>query len=121
MGRWIGSAAVSIVKSINAGNPFLPTAAEDANDPTHPASCPSAPPSSGPTWSPTRAPSPLTVVSVTDDNGTPANTADDFHPEYVSGDTNGNGLLDPGEVWLYTSAGVETYQATAALYGNSAR
>ena len=42
--------------------------------------------------------------------------ADDFTPTPVLqagtnlniGDTNKNGLLDPGEVWLYTSAGVKT-------------
>ena len=31
------------------------------------------------------------------------NPADDFHPTFVGGDTNGNGLLDPGEDWRYTA------------------
>src|SRR5206468_8015701 len=34
---------------------------------------------------------------------TPGNTADDFHPTFTGGDTNGNGLLDLGETWMYTA------------------
>ena len=45
--------------------------------------------------------------------------ADDFIPKYVSGDANNNGLLDPGETWLYTSSGVVSYQVQAGLYGNT--
>ena len=50
---------------------------------------------------------PLANVVVTDDNGTPANPGDDFNPAPVLsggfnvGDTNMDGLLDPGEVWCY--------------------
>ncbi|HAX77735.1 MAG TPA: hypothetical protein DCY88_18330, partial [Cyanobacteria bacterium UBA11372] len=44
----------------------------------------------------------LSNVVVKDDNGTPDDGADDFTPTYVSGD-NGNGLLDPGEVWKYSA------------------
>ena len=48
---------------------------------------------------------PLSNVTVTDDNGTPGNTADDFLPTFTGGDTNNNGLLDPGETWTYTATG----------------
>ena len=48
---------------------------------------------------------PLSNVTVTDDNGTPGNAADDFLPTFTGGDTNGNGLLDPGETWTYTASG----------------
>jgi hypothetical protein len=44
---------------------------------------------------------PLHDVTVVDDNGTPADTSDDFNPEYVSGDDNGDDLLDLTETWLY--------------------
>ena len=46
---------------------------------------------------------PLSNVVVRDDNGTPGNTADDFLPAFTGGDTNNNGLLDPGETWTYTA------------------
>ena len=39
---------------------------------------------------------------VSDDNGTVANTADDFNPAFSGGDTNANGLLDLTETWTYT-------------------
>jgi hypothetical protein len=42
-------------------------------------------------------------VTVTDDNGTPGNTADDLNPAFSSGDTNSNNLLDLGETWTYSS------------------
>jgi len=65
---------------------------------------------------------------VTDDNETPSNSGDDFRPTAVldpdnpalvnAGDDNGNGWLDPGEVWLYTwtktvTAGQHTNVGTA--------
>src|SRR5262245_21956207 len=43
-------------------------------------------------------------VVVTDDNGTPGNTADDFNPAFTGGDTDGDGLLDVGETWTYTAS-----------------
>ena len=57
---------------------------------------------------------PLHNVVVTDDNGTPSNPADDFHPSPVLaggfnvGDTNQNGLLDPGETWRYEATQTAT-------------
>jgi large repetitive protein len=59
---------------------------------------------------------PLANVVVRDDNGTPANPLDDFSPTFVNGDTNNNGLLDPGETWLYTASGT----ALVGQYGNLA-
>lgn len=46
----------------------------------------------------------LTNVVLTDDNGTPGNSSDDFMPTFVSGDTNGNGQLESTEVWNYTAS-----------------
>jgi len=43
-------------------------------------------------------------VIVTDDNGT-TDPADDIVPTYVSGDTNGDNLLDVDETWTYTATG----------------
>jgi uncharacterized repeat protein (TIGR01451 family) len=46
---------------------------------------------------------PLSNVTVRDDNGTPGNLADDFNAAFVSGDSNNNGLLDPGELWMFSA------------------
>jgi len=59
---------------------------------------------------------PLRDVTVTDDDGTPGFLPDDFHPVFVGGDTNNNGLLDPGELWVYTATGI----AVAGPYVNTA-
>ena len=65
---------------------------------------------------------PLKNVTVVDDNGTPADPADDFNPTPILvaggfnvGDTNKNGLLDPGEDWKYTFNGT----AKAGQYENT--
>ena len=74
---------------------------------------------------------PLSGITLTDDNATPNDTSDDYHPTYdttfgsigntehtvtITGDTNGNGLLDPGEVWAYTATHVVTQaEFTAGL------
>lgn len=53
----------------------------------------------------------LANVVVKDDNGTPGNTADDFNATAITsgglntGDTNFNGLFDPGETWHYQATG----------------
>jgi hypothetical protein len=63
---------------------------------------------------------PLNVTGITDDFGTPSNTADDFIPAPVLsngfnvGDTNQNNRLETTEVWRYTSAGVRSYQVQGA-------
>lgn len=57
----------------------------------------------------------LANVVVVDDNGTPDGD-DDFLPTYVSGDVGSDGLLAPGEVWLYDASGT----ATLGLYRNVA-
>jgi hypothetical protein len=59
---------------------------------------------------------PLANVVVTDDNGTPGHPADDFQPDFMGGDTNGNGLLDLDETWQYQAIG----WARVGLYGNAA-
>jgi hypothetical protein len=43
----------------------------------------------------------LTSIAIGADAGTPTNEGDDFVPQLQSGDTNGNGMLDPGERWTY--------------------
>ena len=43
----------------------------------------------------------LTSIAIGADAGTPNNEGDDFVPQLQSGDTNGNGVLDPGERWTY--------------------
>ena len=63
--------------------------------------------------------SPLHQVAVLDDDGG-GTTAVPFAPVFVGGDTNANGLLDVGEVWRYTSAGVRTYRVQAGAYVNVA-
>ncbi|MCA9246453.1 MAG: VCBS repeat-containing protein [Planctomycetales bacterium] len=61
--------------------------------------------------------SPLSGVSVIDDNGTPGDSMDDFSPMFVSGDTNNDGLLDVGETWIYAA----TRTVTAGQYTNNAK
>ncbi len=53
---------------------------------------------------------PIPTVVVSDDNGTPGDTNDDFNPAPVeedgfnTGGTNQDGALDLGEVWLYRAS-----------------
>lgn len=63
---------------------------------------------------------PMKDVSVTDDAGTPGTPGDDFAATYVSGDTNGNAILDLGETWLFTSPAAETLTVAAGQYRNTA-
>lgn len=63
----------------------------------------------------------LTNVVVTDDNGTPLDTSDDFHPVYVSGDTDGDSKLDTTETWIFSAsgtAGVGEYTNIATVAGD---
>src|SRR5204862_224253 len=120
---------LQLTNAVNAVDPLHPTAAEDAN------SAPGVILTAGTavTWTyllTNTGTSAVTVTSLRDDNGTPTNSADDFSPAYVSGgDANGNGLLDVGETWLYTSAGakyvstgqpVPTYAVKTGQYGSTA-
>lgn len=61
-------------------------------------------------------------VVVTDDNGTPNDTSDDFSPNFVGSNTNNDGLLSPGEVWTYsystTAESLTTSGATSTFYFN---
>jgi hypothetical protein len=45
------------------------------------------------------------TVALTDDAGTPGIPGDDFNPAFDGGD-NGNNVLNVGETWFFTSAGV---------------
>lgn len=61
---------------------------------------------------------PLVGVTVVDDAGTASDPADDWtmtkSSGYVSGDTDGDGALDPGEVWVFQHTGT----AVAGQYAN---
>src|SRR5262249_14708246 len=48
----------------------------------------------------------LMNTSPIDEKRSAANPSDDVRPVSLSGDTNGNGVLDVGEVWHFTSQGV---------------
>ncbi len=56
----------------------------------------------------------LGTVLVRDDNGTAANTADDFNATLLSGDTNSNGRLETTETWTYQA----TRTVVAGQYSN---
>ncbi len=66
----------------------------------------------------------LTNIIVSDDNGTPLDTSDDFNPDAVLGadmihnvgDVNNDGVLDLTETWQYTASGT----AVAGHYDNIA-
>jgi hypothetical protein len=67
---------------------------------------------------------PLSSITVTDNNGTPVNAADDFNASYTSGDANGNSQLDVGESWTYSAAravvaGQYSNIGTATATGNA--
>ena len=44
------------------------------------------------------------LTGISADAGTPLDESDDFVPTYVSGDANGNQVLDPTEHWTYTGS-----------------
>ena len=69
---------------------------------------------------------PLKDITIVDDAGTNA-TGDDFKPvailkaQWNSGDNDKDGLLDAGETWLYTSAGIYTTALSQGAYINVAQ
>jgi hypothetical protein len=59
-------------------------------------------------------------VVITDDNGTPRDPRDDFRPELLTGDDDGDGLLDHDETWIYRftatpTAGSHRHQASVSV------
>jgi len=58
----------------------------------------------------------LSNIQLTDDNGTPNLTTDDFSPTFSGGDTNGNAQLELTETWTY----IATRSATLGPYNNTA-
>jgi len=67
---------------------------------------------------------PLSGITVTDDNGTPGNAADDFNATYISGDTNANNQIDVGETWTFSAtrtaaAGQVTRTGKVTATGNA--
>ncbi|MFL5860054.1 MAG: hypothetical protein ACJ780_04640, partial [Solirubrobacteraceae bacterium] len=110
------TAGITVKKAINAVNPLSPTALEDANSASTPVYLAVGSPLSF-TYlvsAPTSVIFAMASIVLTDDGGVPGSTA--IHPTLTSGDKNGNGLLDKGEVWLYTY----TITAQAGLNGNMA-
>jgi hypothetical protein len=57
---------------------------------------------------------PLAGVTVQDDNGTAADSGDDFNATFTGGDGNGNGLLDVSETFTFTASRI----ATSGQYTN---
>ena len=117
---------ISIVKAVNAVDPASPTVQEDANDADRPFLLTAG---SVPTWTlqvKNLGTNALKDIQIVDDATTdPA--GDDFAPLPVQrgqnnvGDANRNGLLDPGETWLYTSAGVYKTVLPQGAYVNVAQ
>ena len=61
---------------------------------------------------------PLDIVRLIDDAGTPEDRSDDFVlTDFAGGDDDGDGLLDPGETWLYLSDG--KHEAQLGRYTNT--
>lgn len=112
---------IKVEKATNAGDPLNPWNREDADFGTGPL----VGSGSQVVWTylvrTDGAPVPLANVRVVDDAGTPATAGDDLNPTYMSGD-DGNGLLEPGEVWLFSQAGVAIagqYENHALAYGTT--
>ncbi|MCE8556437.1 calcium-binding protein [Ruegeria pomeroyi] len=102
-----GGSEVTLVKAVNAADPWNPTAAEDANAP----SGPELTAGDAVVWTylvGNEGGGALAIASLIDDAGTPDDISDDFSPVYVSGDANNNGLLDTDETWLYSAVGIAT-------------
>ena len=112
------AAQIQVQKAVNAVNPLHPTAAEDANA----ATSVFLPAGASVTWTylvtnPGNVA--LRELSLVDDAGTPGVLGDDFsNPRYVSGDTNADNMLDPGETWLYTTDGIKSYTALPGQYSS---
>ncbi len=117
--------AITVVKAVDALDPWHPTTIEDAN--TQPAKELLVGTTAVWTYLVTNTGSvPVTMTSIVDNNGTPGNTADDFTPQpvtvvwnggtYNAGDSNHNGLIDAGETWLFRA----TTTVQAGAYVNTA-
>src|SRR5205807_4315114 len=112
-----------VVTAINATDPYHPTEIEDANSAPGPAFVNGT----GVVWTYqvfNTGNVALSITSLKDNNGTTSTTADDFSPAqvlsggYNVGDSNHNNLLDPSEVWLYTSQGVRSYAVRTGQYSS---
>ena len=122
---------IRIEKAINADDPTRPTVAEDADSAPGPTLLVGTPI----TWTYqvfNDGADPIRITSIMDDFGTPTVATDDFAPAAVTVTVSGNSFnvgdidqdnpLDPGEAWLYTSAGTTagSYHAVAGPYRNVA-
>ena len=120
------TAGISVVKSINAIDPNNPTVLEDANDAVTPVTLLNG---TVPTFTfqvRNTGTSALKDIVLVDDAVTNV-IGDDFKPvpvmkaQWNVGDTNTDGLLNPGETWLYTSAGVYKAVLPQGTYINVAQ
>src|SRR5262249_53685796 len=102
---------IVVQKAVNAVDPLHPTAYEDANN----APGVILPVGSTVTWTylvTNTGSTSLDLMEVQDDNGTGnPDTGFPANPVYtaggqITGDTNMNGKLDPGETWLFSATGV---------------
>ena len=121
-GSVIDVVSIDIEKAVNAVDPLNPTSLEDADTGAGPIFVTGQPM----TWTYIVRNTGTVAVSldketgVVDDAGTPLDVTDDFSPIYVSGDTDGDGMVDLGEVWLFTSSGVVSATAGTESYVNVA-
>ncbi len=111
---------IIVEKAVNAADPLNPTTAEDAD--TTPIELFEG---EGVVWTYLVSLGPdaetsASEVNLFDDAGTSEDTSDDFEPVRLSGDSNGNDLLDPSEVWLYSSAPVVDHTVILGDYVNTA-
>ena len=115
---------VRLETAVNAANPAQPTAYEDADAATGPILAAG----SSVVWTyllRNEGNVPVSVTSVRDNAGSPANAADDFTPAAVTftvagvlrnvGDLDADGLLDAGETWQYRATGTAASGQYAAL------
>ncbi|MCA9071879.1 MAG: hypothetical protein KDA84_23285, partial [Planctomycetaceae bacterium] len=109
---------IVLTTAINAINALNPTTIEDANDPDNPRVLVVGTEVAWTYLVTNPGEVSLTITSLTDDAGTINDPSDDFSPRFVGGDDNQNALLDPGEVWLFTSEGEILYTVTPNEYSN---
>jgi hypothetical protein len=118
------TANIDIEKTTNGPTNANPTAPDYDNEDT--AGGPGVPiltPGSTVTWTykvtnTGSLPFDFNLVVIVDDDGTPANTADDFLTAFLNVQTgDADNVLEPGEVWLYGATGIVQ---NAGVYGNKA-
>ena len=120
------TSGIRVVKAINAVDPSQPTVQEDANDALDPVILTIG---TVPTYTflvSNLGTNALNDIVLTDDAATDS-PGDDFRPvpvqrgSNIAGDTDKDGLLDPGETWRYSSAGVYNTAPASGAHVNVAQ